>query len=139
MHHLGGTVDCGFNQPPGQANVPTEDGTKGADRIGGLNRVRQHETDNGAADSLDQLRRSALGDHLARCQHADSVRQVFGFVEIVRREEHRDAVVAQCFDQIPRLPARCGVKTGGRLVEKKQIRTPDDAQCQIDPTTLASG
>ena len=40
---------------------------------------------------------------------------MFGFVEIVRREEHRDAVVAQCFDQIPRLPACCGVKTGGDL------------------------
>jgi hypothetical protein len=63
---------------------------------------------------------------------------VFGLVEIVRCEKYCDPVIAECFDQIPRLPARCRVKTGGWLIEKQDIGTPDDAQRQIHTTALSS-
>ena len=74
MDDLGRAVDGGLHQPAGQANICAEHRAESADRVGGVDRLRQHETDDGSADALDELGRSAFGDHLARRQHADAVR-----------------------------------------------------------------
>ena len=64
---------------------------------------------------------------------------MFGLVEVVRGQQHRGAVVAERLDQIPRLAARRRVEAGGRFVEEQQLRASDDAEGQVDATTLTAG
>ncbi len=118
---------------PASIDAPARDVELLGRRTGG-----QLERDRGVRGGSHQLIGRALGDEPAVGEHADPIGEVFGLVEVVRRQQHRGTSFAQPLDQFPRLATRNGVEPGGRLVEEQQLGFADDAERQVDPASLAS-
>jgi hypothetical protein len=69
-----------------------------------------------------ELRRRAARDHLPARHHGDDVGEPLGLLDVVRRHQHRHALVAQTVDQRPQLLADLGIEPDGGLVEQHEPR-----------------
>src|SRR5262245_65079454 len=62
----------------------------------------------------------------------------FGFIHVVRGDEHRQSVGRECVNLVPKLPSCLRIDPGGGLVEEKQLRAwqRTGAECQplLPPT-----
>ncbi len=85
-----------------------------------------------------ELARRAGGDDAAAIDDRDAVAERFGLVEIVRRQQHRVAVVLHPRDLAVQLAARLRIETGGRLVEEDELGLVDEGQRQREPLPLAA-
>ena len=72
-------------------------------------------------------------DQLAVVDHADAVRHLFGFFDVVRRQNDGDAVVAQPPHQLPHIPAQFHIHARGRFIEKKNPWFVRQGLCDHDP------
>ena len=64
----------------------------------------------------------------------DAVGEDVGFLEVLRRQEDRDAVVAaKPRDLVPQGRAALRVEPGRRLVEEDDARTVDEGERQVEP------
>jgi hypothetical protein len=63
---------------------------------------------------------------------------LFGLVQILRREQHRRAVLGKFLDAVPHLDARLGVEPGRRLVQEDHRRIPDEAHGAVEAAAHAT-
>ena len=89
----------------------------------------QHE--DVGADACLQLGGRALGHQPATVEHADAVGQLVGLLEVLRREEDRDAGCRQLLDAPPERLAAARVEPGRRLVEEQHGRDDDEADGEV--------
>jgi hypothetical protein len=59
-------------------------------------------------------------------------------VQILRREQHRRAVLGEFLDGLPHLDARLGVEPGRRLVQEDDRRIPDEAHRDVEAAAHAT-
>jgi sulfane dehydrogenase subunit SoxC len=88
---------------------------------------------------LERIRR-ALGDDLTVVDDSDPIGKDIGFLEVLRGQEDRDAVLAR--EPTNLVPQRCAtldVKARGRLVEEQDARTMDERHGEIEATLHAAG
>ena len=71
-----------------------------------------------AGGGLFQFGEGAVRDDPPLVEDRDPVGELFGLVEILRREQHRRAVLGEFLDGLPHLEASLGVEPGRRLVEE---------------------
>ena len=64
---------------------------------------------------------------------ADAVGQHVGLLEVLRRQEHRHAVVGQPADLVPQRRAALQVEAGRRLVEEQQPRAVHEREAEVEP------
>ena len=80
-----------------------------------------------------QICKRAIGDDFAFMQNGNSIRELLGFIQILRGQEYRRAAVGKLFDGFPNLEARFGVKPGRWFVEENDLRFPDQAHGDVKP------
>ena len=95
--------------------------------------------DLGFARRTRELRRRPLANDLSLAQDGHSIRELFGLVEVVRRQEDRLAERAEGTNHLPRRASRRRIETGRRLVEEHEIRIPDERDAEIEPSLLPAG
>ena len=64
---------------------------------------------------------------------------VLRFVEVMRRDQHGDALARQLADEIPELPARERIDAAGGFVEKDDGRLVEDGAAERQPLPPAAG
>ena len=116
------------------AAVPAPVEWRPLSRIGG----RQPEGDAVALAHRGELAGRALGDDTAGDDHRYAVGELLGFVEVVGGQEDCGPELAQTAHKLPRLAASGGVEAGGRFVEKQKLRSADESDGEIEPSTLAA-
>src|SRR3954452_16776780 len=85
-----------------------------------------------------ELARRPLGQDAAALDDRHAVGERLGLVEVVRRQEHGLAEVAQRADGVPGRPAGRRVEPGRRLVEEHQLGVADERQAEVEPAHLAA-
>src|SRR3984885_935006 len=83
--------------------------------------------DLGGREELLQLREGAVRDDPPLVQDRDPVGELFGLVQVLRREQHCRALPGEFPDGLPHLEARLGIEPGRRLVQEDHRRIPDEA------------
>ena len=85
-------------------------------------------------------RRGGAGrQHPPVVEDHDVVGQALDLVEVVAREQHGDAVVAQPGDDLADLLATHRVDPGAGLVEERDLRAADQREGEGEPSLLAAG
>ena len=90
-------------------------------------------------DRRHQLIGRAFRDDVAVVHDGYAVAELFRLVHVVRREHDRPALALEDRDQVPELPARLRIETGGRLVEEEQLGPADERAGEGEPLFLAAG
>src|SRR3989440_640465 len=86
-----------------------------------------------------QLGRRSIGDDLPVVDDPDAVGEHVGFLQVLGREEDRDAVLArETRDFPPKRGPALDVEPGGRLVEEEDPRRVDERHRQVEPAFHAS-
>ena len=80
-----------------------------------------------------QLARRALGDDPAVVEQRDPRCEAVGLLEVLRRQEDRDAVGHELADDLPHDPPAARVEAGRRLVEEDDPRLADERHRQVEP------
>src|SRR5262245_14601782 len=68
----------------------------------------------------------------------DAVAQNLGFIHVVRREHDRASHRLELGDQLPELPPRLRIESGGWLVEKEQVRLAHNRARQREALLLSA-
>jgi len=87
---------------------------------------------------FDVGRRSFGGD-VALVEDDDAIGEGVGFVEVVRRQQHRLAAGDEGADLLPERAARFDVEADGWLVEGDEVGIASDRQAEQQPLFLAAG
>ena len=88
---------------------------------------------------LERIRR-VVGDDLTSVHHQQPVGEQVGFVEVVRAQHDRDAlVVTQRSDVVPQVRSALRVESRGRLVEEHQHRRVHQTEGHVEPAALTAG
>jgi predicted ATPase/DNA-binding SARP family transcriptional activator len=95
--------------------------------------------DLGRREELFQFGEGAVGDDPPLMQDRDPVGEVFGLVQVLRGEQHRDALPGELPDAVPHLDAGLRVEPGGRLVQEDHRRLPDEAHGDVQAAAHAAG
>src|SRR3546814_17155332 len=72
-------------------------------------------------------------------QNGNSIRKLFGFLQILGCQEYSRAISSKLFDDLPNLDTRFRIKTGGRFVKKNKRRVPDQTRGNVKTTTHTAG
>ena len=88
--------------------------------------------DFGGREQLLQLEQRAVHDDSALAKNCDPVGEVFGLLQILRREQNGRALLGKFLDGLPHLDSRLWVEPGSRLVEKDDRRFSDEAHRDIE-------
>ena len=94
--------------------------------------------DLGGREQLLELGEGAVHDDPTLVKDRDPVGELFGLVEILRREQHRRALLGELLDGLPHLDAPLGVEPGRRLVEEDDRRIPDEAHRDVEAAAHAA-
>src|SRR5664280_324806 len=89
-------------------------------------------------EQLFQVCERAIGDNPALMQNGNLIGKLFRFLQILRGQEYRRAIIGKLFDSLPNLDARLGVKPGGRLVEENDLRFSYQAHGDVEPAAHTS-
>ena len=84
-------------------------------------------------------RAGAVGDDPALADQHDPVGVLVGLLEVVRREQHRAALLGVAPDRGPERAAALDVHAGGRLVEEQQGRVGQQRHREPQPLLLTAG
>ena len=125
---------CGHCQRVAVLAAGTDDGEE--DILEG--RLLLDVFDLGRREQLLELGEGAVGDDPTLVEDRDPVGELFGLVQILRREQHRRAVLGEFLDGLPHLDARLGVEPGRRLVEEDDRRIPDEAHRDVEAAAHAT-
>ena len=80
----------------------------------------------------------AVHDDPTLVEDRDPVGELFGLVQVLRREQHRRAMPGEFLDGLPHLDAPLGVEPGRRLVEEDHRRIPDEAHRDVETAAHAT-
>src|SRR6185436_9394224 len=69
----------------------------------------------------------------------DTIAQTLGFLHVVRGQNDRSPFRLELGDEVPELATRLRIESGGRLVEKQQLRIPDERAGDGEPLLLSAG
>ena len=86
-----------------------------------------------------QLGEGAVGDDPSLVEDRDPVGELFGLVQVLRREQHGRALPGELLDAVPHLDARLRVEPGGRFVQEDHRRLADQAHRDVEAAAHASG
>src|SRR6266496_4159080 len=84
-------------------------------------------------EQLFKLRECPVGDDPALMQNGNSIGKLFSLVQILCGQEYRRAIIGKLFDNLPNLDARLGVKPGGWLVKKNDLRFSYKTHGDVEP------
>ena len=132
--HVGGAEPrgrClrGFDLELGHARHPGEDGR--LERLGRGERDRRRRARRG-----DQLRGPAGRDDPALVDDREAIAEQLGFLDVVRRQQHRVAVALHPPDLAVQLAPRLRVEAGRGFVEEDQLGIVDEREREREPLTL---
>ena len=102
-------------------------------------RVREPQADVPAGDQTLELIGRALRDQPTVIEQRHAVGELIRLLQVVGREEDRDAPVDEIADDPPHGPAAARVESSGRLVQEDDPRVAHQGHRQIQPATLATG
>src|SRR5581483_774709 len=85
-----------------------------------------------------QLARRTDADDAAVAHHRDAVGELLGLVEVVRRQQHRLAELAQRADHLPRGASRGRVEARRRLVEEHEVGVADERDAEVEAPLLTA-
>jgi len=109
-------------------------------QIGGGPVIRHPERDHARQVARRaQLLWRTQGDQASRPQHRDTIREPLRLLQVVGGEQNGGAEIPEAIDEIPGVVPGGRVETGGRFVEKEQLRCSDQAQCEIEAAPLPAG
>ena len=91
------------------------------------------------ATAADLLGRCAGRDEPAVVEQSHGVGEVIGLLEVLRREQDRDALGEQLADDVPQLTTAARVEAGGRLVEEDDPRPADQGHGEVETALHAPG
>src|SRR5579872_549180 len=92
-----------------------------------------------AENAFLQFARRAQGHNLAFVNDRHAVAETFGLLDIVRGQQDRALVGLEFFNQRMNLQAYLGIQTGGRFVQKNEIRFVDQGQRESYALFLSAG
>src|SRR5690606_41919075 len=98
----------------------------------GVGRVDRPDLQHLAADLRLQDGGRAVRDALPPVDDDDVVGELVGLLQVLRGEQHGDAVVGQAAHDVPQAVAAARVEAGGRLVQEEDLRTPDQARREVE-------
>ena len=78
------------------------------------------------------------GDDAAAVEQRDPAREPVGLLEVLRRQEDRDAVGDEVADDVPHHPPAARVEAGRRLVEEDDPRVADERHREVEPSAHAA-
>src|SRR5688500_6330963 len=90
-------------------------------------------------DRLDQLVRRSVRDDVSVIDNSHAIAESSRFVYVMRREKNRSPRRPEFLDQRPELAARLWIETGGRLIEKEELRIADHCACNCKTLLLSAG
>src|SRR5947208_8669958 len=90
-------------------------------------------------DGFHQLPRRAQRYHPTVIDDCDAIAKTLCFFHVVRRQHDRPALVLKLRDQVPELPARLRIEPGGGLVQKEEMRVPDESAGHSQTLLLSAG
>ena len=102
-----------------------------------LKRALMHH-DLGRAQRRDEPFRRVLRDQVAVIDDGNPVAEYFGFVHVMRCQQHRPARFAELCEDVPELPARLRIESCGRLVEEQQVGISCQGARDRQPLLLSS-
>ena len=97
------------------------------------------DDDDVAGDLPLQLVGRAEGDDLAVVDDRDAVAERVRLLEVVRRQEHGRAGVAQLAHLVPHPRAALRIEARRRLVEEQQLRQVHEPDADVEPALLPAG
>ena len=100
--------------------------------------VGELEPDAAAGHEPLELGRRALGDDPAAVEQRDPAREPVGLLEVLRRQEDRDAVGDEVADDVPHHPPAPGVEAGRGLVEEDDPRVADERHREVQAPAHAA-
>src|SRR5206468_7664547 len=92
-----------------------------------------------AEQACDERARRIERDDPPVVHDRDAVTQHLGFVEVVRREEHRRPAFADRADQLPQVAPRLRIEASRGLVEEEHLRLVDHRDRDRKTLALAAG
>src|SRR5262245_54361920 len=85
-----------------------------------------------------ELRERAVHEDPAFVQNRDSVRELLGFVQVLRGEQDGGAAAGEVADRLPHIEATLRIEPDRRLVEEDHWWAPDQAHREVEPATHAA-
>ena len=92
-----------------------------------------------AAETVDEVGGSAIGDDLAVIDDGETVAEAFGFVHVVRGEQDGATLLLEAANDVPELAAALRIESGSWLVEKKDARVAHQSGGNGQALLLAAG
>ena len=94
--------------------------------------------DLGRREQLLELGEGAVHADPTLVKDRDPVGELFGLVEVLRREQHRRPLLGELLDGLPHLDAPLRVEPVRRLVEEDDRWIPDEAHRDVETATHAA-
>ena len=95
------------------------------------------DTDCEAFDTRHEIVRRAERDDPAVVDDRDTIAEMFRFVNVMRREQHRVAVLPRSRDFVVQLAAGLRIPARGRLVLKHDLRSVHEGERERQPLPLS--
>ena len=92
-----------------------------------------------AGDAALEFVGGPLGDQLASVEDRYPVGELVSLLQILRRQEDRDAAGDEVADDLPHGAAASRVQAGGRLVEEDDARVPHQCHREVEPAPHSAG
>ena len=84
------------------------------------------------------LRHGSVKNRHTLSQNANLIAQCFHFIHEVRRQENRQPLVFERFERFPNPAPRFCIKPGRQLVQKHQLRLPNQGKNDKQPLPFAA-
>ena len=94
--------------------------------------------ESGCTHLVLQSLRLPLFHDAAVVDDGDATRELIGFLEVLRREQHCRAVLVQAPHLVPQREAAHGVEAGRRLVEEEHSRAVDQREREVETPAHAA-
>ena len=101
-----------------------------------LGGVGEREPDVAARDQALELVRRPLGDEPPVVEDGDPMGEPVRLLEVLRRQEDRDAVGDELPDDLPHDPPAARIEARRRLVEEDDPRVADEGHRQVEPPRM---
>src|SRR5579884_91273 len=86
-----------------------------------MQRLGKHDLECLATHFGDQRLFLVDGDQFASTDHADTVRHLLRFFDIMRREDDRGSIRSKLAHELPHVPPKFNVNAGGGLVQEQYL------------------
>ena len=87
----------------------------------------------------DDVSQAALENDRSSVHDPDSIAEALGFLKVVGREDHRDALRFEVLEESPYAAARFGVEPGRGLVEEEDRGLPHESAREVEAALFTAG